>query len=174
MVASTSAATAQWGLTQDLMLMARHSTDSTRFDSIWSSQNLITLWISGTSSGSLAFNGETSSSNGSRLVGSYFYGQRIISAAVGSELSKGFYMFAYRQSFSTAAYSALVRSYNPVFVGPLYQAKNFLGAQTNISVGHFLGGRYSVTSAGFPASIGVSELLKSNDLNIFFIIGASS
>lgn len=171
---STSDATAQWGLTQDLMLMARHSTDSTRFDSIWSSRNLITLWISGTSSGSLAFNAGTSSSNGSRLVGSYFYGQRIISAAVGSELSKGFYMFAYRQSFSTAAYSALVRSCNPVFVGPLYKAKNFLGAQTNISVGHFPGGRYSVTSAAFPTSIGVSELLKSNDLNVFFVIGASS
>src|SRR5690606_2488217 len=123
--------------------------------------------------GSYSSNVGSASSAGSRLLGSYIYGHRIISYAIGSELSTGFYMFAYRQSTSTAAYSALMRSCNPVFVAPLPQAKNFIGAQTNISIGHFLGGRYSVTSAAFPASIGITELRKSNDLRIFFKIGAT-
>lgn len=172
---STSAATQQFGMTHDFMILARHSTNSTRFDSIWSTRNELTVWASGTTSGSYSSNnGGNSLSNGSRLLGSYIYGQRIISNAIGSELSAGFYMFAYRQSTSSAVYSAFMRSYNPVFVAPLPQAKNFIGFQTNTSIGHFIGGPYSVSSNDFPASIGVSELRKSNDLRLFFKIGASS
>jgi hypothetical protein len=80
----------------------------------------------------------------------------------------------YRQSTSSANYSALMRSYNPVFVAPLPMAKNFIGLQTATSVGHFIGGPYSVTSGAFPATIGVSELRKSNDYRLFFKLGAVS
>jgi len=171
---STSAATQQFGMTHDFMLLARHSTNTTRYDSIWSTRNELTVWASGTSTGSYASGTVTGSSAGSGLVGSYIYGQRIVSNEIGSELSAGFYMFGYRQSTSSANYSAFLRSYNPVFVAPLPQAKNFIGSQTNISVGHFVGGRYSVTSASLVTSVGLSELRASNDLRIFFKIGATS
>jgi hypothetical protein len=170
----TSAVTAQFGMTQNFMLLSMNASNSTRFDSIWSTQHLFTMWNSGTSSNSWSSNATSSSSAASNLIITQIMGQRIISTPIGSELSAGFYMMAYRQSTSTANYSALLRTYNPVFVAPLPQAKNFIGAQTATSIGHFIGGPYSVSSAAFPASIGVSELRKSNDLRLFFKLGAVS
>lgn len=171
---ATSAATAQFGMTQDFAIYSKHPTNSTRYDSHWSTRHGFTLWNSGTSSASWSSNGTGSNSAGSNIIITQVYGQRIISAVLGSELSTGDWMFAYRQSTSSANYSALVRSFNPVFVTPIPIAKNFIGSQTATSVGHFLGGVYSASSSEFPSSIGTGDLRKSNDWQMFFMLGNHS
>ena len=168
----TSAATAQHGETIELAIYSQNPSSSTRFDTLWKGALSVTVWNSGTSSVSFNIGGTTSSSNASNLMITYFMGLRMFTLPIGSIIPAGLYMFGSRFSSSTAGYSAHMSRIAAIFDNPLASTMGYMGLASDASVGVVDAGKYSVTSAGFPNTIGLSEISIVSNMVPVFRIGA--
>lgn len=168
----TSAAAATHAQTMKWCIYSAHTTNTTQFDTYRSGSLTWQVWNSGTSSGSWAINGSTSSSAGTPIL-TQAAGVRMFNVPHGSTISAGLYVMALAASSSTAGYSALMSRYGMVVDNPMPLAMgSAFGLNTATSVGYVDAGTYSVTSAAFPSSIGLSEIKQHSNLVPFFKIGA--
>jgi hypothetical protein len=168
----TSAATAQFGQTMRWCIYSNNTTNSTRFDT-WKSGSLTwQVYRSGSSTGSWAFNGSTSSSINSSIFTQVF-GMRMYNMALGTTVDPGLYVMAFAASTSSANNSNIVSTTQFVMDNPMPLAMgNNFGAATATSIGYVDAGTYSVTSTAFPSSIGISEIRQHSNLVPYFKIGA--
>jgi hypothetical protein len=168
----TSAVAATAAYTNDFIIYKQNSTNATLFESVWSTQNTMQFWNSGTSSASYGINGVTSSSAGTALIANSVYGLRLSTVAIGSIMDTGLYVYGHRQSSSTAGYASFVRTGGMIYDNPLPAAKGYFGAATATSVGYNDGGIYSVTSASPPATLALSQIWQMSDVMPYVKIGA--
>ena len=173
---ATSNQTNTIGITLDAMLYkVTQTTNISRFDSIWSGRMGLTLWNSGTVSGSYSISGPqntSGSSAGSVLIASSIYGVRQVLHTIGSELGTGMYGYGFRMSTSSAGQSSLLRTLGMVMDNPMPLGQNVFGAQTNQSIGYNDGGTYATTSTAMPASFVFSQIRQTNNVMPYVKIGA--
>jgi hypothetical protein len=168
----TSAVAATLGVTENWCLYSNNTTNSTRFDTWTSGQLTWQLWNSGTSSGSWAMGGTTSSSAGTAIM-SQVSGVRMLNFPMNTTVPTGLYVWALNKSTSSAGYSNLMSRAALVLDAPMPLALgNGFGAAAATNIGYVDAGTYSVTSAAFPSSIGLSEIKQHSNLVPYFKIGA--
>lgn len=165
-VAATHAETMKWAI------YSEHATNLSRFDSASSGSFTWQVWNSGTSSGSYAINGSTSSSAGTGIM-TQAAGVRMMQIPINLSITNGLYLMAFAQSTSSAGYSALFSRYgvvvdNPV---PLAMGQNF-GAATATSIGYVDAGSYGTTSAAFPSSCVFTDIKQHSNIIPYFKMGA--
>lgn len=169
----TSAATAQAGFTWDHALYSQHSTDSNRFDTWWSTRIAATFWNSGTSSYSYSYNVTSGSSAGSNLGTASVMGIRGITAAIGTIMPAGLWLYGSRISTSTVGYSAAMSRIAPLFDGPAIWANGFIGSATNASLGYADAGTWtSATTNSIPASVSIGHIAPVSNIAPWFKVGA--
>ena len=147
-------------------------TNSSRYDSIWSTSLGFTFWNSGTASVSYSYNVTSGSSAGSNLMTASVYGLRQLTFNIGSTLSPGDYAWGFRQSSASTGNSTILRSFNAIMDNPLPTAMGFLGSATNASIGYVEAGTYSVTSGAMPASFLAGDIRQTLNAVPYFKMGA--
>ena len=168
----TSAVAATHGETMRWCIYSANATNSSVFDSASSGSFTWQFWNSGTSSGSWAYNGLTSSSAGTGVL-TQAAGVRMMNMPFGSSLAPGLYMMALMQSSTTAGYSALLSRYGVVMDSPMPLAMgNGFGTATATSIGYVDAGTFSATSAAFPTQVNLSQVRQHSNLVPYFKIGA--
>lgn len=168
----TSAAAATYANTMRWCIYSADATNSSVFNSASSGSITWQVWNSGTSSGSYAMNGATSSSAGTGIM-TQANGMRMINIPIGSTIGAGLYVMAFAQSTSSAGYSGLVSRYGHVVDNPMPLAMGYgFGTATATSVGYVDAGTFSVTSASFPSTINLSQIRQHSNLVPYFKMGA--
>jgi hypothetical protein len=168
----TSAATAQRGETRSLAIYSQHSTNASRFETLWTASRAWTQWNSGTSSCSFNYGGTTSSSAGSNLLTASFMGPRIHNFDIGSVIPPGLYLYAVCWSSSSAGYSAAGSRNAMYYDNPLSAAMGTINQALNNSLGYADAGTYSAGTASLPGTIFLSEIRVVANQVPFFKIGA--
>ena len=165
-VAATHAETMKWAV------YSQHSTNSSRFDSASSGSLTWQVWNSGTSSGSYAINGSTSSSAGTGIL-TQAAGIRMMNIPINLSITNGLYVMALAQSSSSAGYSGLFSRYGVVIDSPmpLAMGQNF-GAVTATSIGYVDAGSYGTTSAAYPSSVNITDIKQHSNIVPYFKMGA--
>jgi hypothetical protein len=165
-VAATHAETMKW------CIYGQNSAALSQMDSLSSGSLTWQVWNSGTSSGSWAMNGSTSSSAGTGIF-TQISGVRMLDIPLGTTIGTGLYMLALAGSTSSAGYSALVSRYGVVVDNPMPLALGLrFGSAVATSIGYGDAGTYSVISAAFPATVSLSQVLQHSNLVPYFKIGA--
>ena len=168
----TSAVAATYGNTMRWCIYSADATNSSVFNSASSGSLTWQVWNSGTSSGSYAIGGATSSSAGTGIM-TLANGMRMMNIPIGSSVTPGLYLMAMAQSTSSAGYSALVSRYGHVVDNPMPLAMGAgFGSVTVSSSGYVDAGTYSVTSAGFPSTVNLSQIRQHSNLVPYFKMGA--
>ena len=168
----TSAVAATHGETMRWCIYSANTTNSSVFDSASSGSFTWQFWNSGTSSGSWAYNGLTSSSNGTPVL-TQAAGVRMMNIPFGSSIAPGLYMMAFMQSTTTAGYSGLLSRYGHIVDAPMLLAMgNGFGTATATSIGYVDAGTFSTTSAAFPTQVNLSQVRQHSNLVPYFKIGA--
>jgi hypothetical protein len=182
----SSATTGTFGITNDFALYAVNATNSTRFDTVWTYRQPMTVIMSNTNSfaatvGSDATASVTFSSNASAGFASNLMGIRMGTVPYLTTISQGLYMMGIRQSTSSGGYSALIRSYNPIYDNPVPVGKGFFGQSSATSIGYNDAGVYGTgagpaiaTTNAFPASVGYTNIVNQTDIVPYFRMGAIS
>lgn len=168
----TSAVAATHGETMRWCIYSANPTNSSVFNTASSGSFTWQFWNSGTSSGSWAYNGLTSSSAGTGVL-TLAAGVRMMNMPFGSSLAPGLYMMALMQSSTTAGYASLLSRYGVVMDSPMPLAMgNGFGTVTATSIGYVDAGTFSTTSNAFPAQITISQVRQHSNLVPYFKIGA--
>jgi hypothetical protein len=158
----TSAVAATHAQTMNWCVYSNNTTNSTALQSMTSGSFTWQVWTSGPSSASAGTG-----------VLAQISGVRMIPIPYGTSLSTGLYVMAFRASSSTAGYSGLLTRYGFVVDSPMPLSNGYgFGTALNTSVGFGDAGTYSVTSTGFPSSIGFSEIRQHSNLIPYFKFGA--
>lgn len=165
-VAATHAETMNWAI------YSNNSTNLTRLDTWQSGQLTWQVWNSGTSSGSWAMNGSTSSSAGTGIF-TQISGVRMINIPLATTIGTGLYVMAFNQSTSSAGYSGLISRYGFVVDNPMPLGIGLrFGSAAATSIGYGDAGTYSALSTNaFPSSIGLSNIRQHSNIVPYFKIG---
>ena len=168
----TSAAAATHAETMKWCIYGQNSTALSQMDSLSSGSLTWQVWNSGTSSGSWAMNGSTSSSAGTGIF-TQISGVRMLDIPLGTTVGTGLYMMAFAASSSSAGYSGLLTRYGVVVDNPMPLALGLrFGSAAATSLGYGDAGTYSVTSNAFPSTVSLSQVLQHSNLVPYFKIGA--
>lgn len=177
----SSATTGTFGVTNDIALYQINATNNTRFDTIWTYRQPMTIQMSGTNNFAFTLgtgaDSKTFSTNSSAAFASNAFGVRMNTVSYGSVIPAGLYMIAYRQSTSSGGYSAVVRSYNAVFDNPSPVGKGFFGSISATRIGYNDAGVYATNSTApsttnaFPASVAWTNIIQVTDLVPYYKLG---
>lgn len=166
------------GVTHQLALYKVTGTNTSRFDTVWSTSMGITGFVS--SSNSLAFTVDggvsgqqfTTASANTNMT-SQMSGIRLVTFNMNTIWDTGLYAFAFLVSTSSVGASAAIRSYLQIVDAPLNAGAGLgFGAATNSSIGYVDNGFYSASTAAFPASFGMSQIVQSNNISPYVKMGA--
>lgn len=177
----SSATTGTFGVTNDIALYQINATNNTRFDTIWTYRQPMTIQMSGTNNFAFTLgtgaDSKTFSTNSSAAFASNAFGVRMNTVSYGSVIPAGLYLMAYRQSTSSGGYSAVVRSYNAVFDNPSPVGKGFFGSISATRIGYNDAGVYATNSTApsttnaFPASVAWTNIIQVTDLVPYYKLG---
>lgn len=168
----TSATAATHAQTMKWAIYSQDAGNSTVFNSASSGSITWQVWNSGTSSGSYAYNGATSSSAGTGIL-TQAAGVRMMNIPFGSTIGPGVYIMALAPSSSSAGYSALFSRYGVVVDNPMPLAMGLgFGSATATSIGYGDAGTYGTTSTAFPSVVTLSQIKQHSNLVPYFKMGA--
>jgi hypothetical protein len=156
------------------------ATNSSRFDSIWSTQALFTFWNGGTTSMSFAYahGGTTFTTGGGASSASFLssvMGLRLLTFTIGSTLDTGLYAYGFKISTASTGNSSIMRSFCPVADSPLSAGGQFMnGGSTVSSAGYVDAGYHSnTTSASPPVSFLLADIRQSYNVVPYVKIGGA-
>lgn len=175
---STSTNTGSCGVTLDMALYKVTGTNTSRFDTIWSTRWVGTGYISSSNSAAYTIDGGASgqqltTASANSNLGTRFAGMRMITMSMGSTLGTGLYAYAVRVSTSSVGNSVAFRTFGIVLDNPMPLGMGLgFGGGTATSIGFQDAGTIGTTSASFPSSFGFGDIKQHSNLVPYVKAGA--